>query len=322
MLISLLLVNPPRTSPNCLQQWTPRKADGPERGTVRGLATWRNLGNSLNRPQAAMTRTRPVAQALDRENPRAIFCDRPHGAPAPRGSLPRSALMTSLRAMFLFTPARQRLRRSSCRKDRSAPCVALRPGCLQLRLAEVPVGPAALQDGAQVVAQLFDGGPAEEPVAHVDLVDAQARIGHERVRDHRVVVRVSVLGDVEVLLHLAAWIGKEGPARADAGAELVRLGQAVSADGHQPAVPDLHLAMKLQEPFHLQPVLGTEASAAEYQHQRVGPLQLGELAAIAAVIGQLIVRERRSRNDVGSHFRSSRSGTSVRMPATSESTGR
>src|SRR6266446_9559906 len=69
------------------------------------------------------------------------------------------------------------------------------------------------------------------------------------------------------------------------GAELVRLGQAVSADGHQPAVPDLHLAMKLQEPFHLQPVLGTEASAAEYQHQRVGPLQLRELAALAAVIG-------------------------------------
>src|SRR5712692_7246329 len=164
--------------------------------------------------------------------------------------------------------------------------VALRPGCLQLRLAEVPVGPAALQDGAQVVAQLFDGGPAEEPVAHVDLVDAQARLEHERVRDHRVVVRVGVLGDVEVLLHLATWIGKEGPVRADAGAELVRLGQAVSADGHQPAVPDLHLAMKLQEPFHLQPVLGTEAAAAEYQHQRVGPLQLGELAALAAVIGR------------------------------------
>src|SRR5712664_2777961 len=126
--------------------------------------------------------------------------------------------------------------------------VALLPGSLQLRLTGVPVGPAALQDGAQVVAQLFDGGPAEEPVAHVDLVDAQARLEHERVRDHRVVVRVGVLGDVEVLLHLATWIGEEGPARADAGAELVRLGQAVSADGHQPAIPDLHLAMKLQEP--------------------------------------------------------------------------
>src|SRR5439155_9240128 len=42
--------------------------------------------------------------------------------PISGSSLPRSALMTSLRAMFLFTPARQRLRRSSCRKDRSAPC--------------------------------------------------------------------------------------------------------------------------------------------------------------------------------------------------------
>ena len=56
---------------------------------------------------------------------------------------------------------------------------------------------------------------AQEPVADVDVVDDQPWLEHDRVGDHRVVVGVGVLGDVEVLLHLAAGVGQEGPVGAD-----------------------------------------------------------------------------------------------------------
>src|SRR3954469_20766838 len=51
--------------------------------------------------------------------------------------------------------------------------VALRPRRSLLRAADVPIGTAALQDGAQVQAQLVRRRTAEEPVPVVDLVDAQ-----------------------------------------------------------------------------------------------------------------------------------------------------
>src|SRR5437868_11909987 len=46
--------------------------------------------------------------------------------------------------------------------------LALRPGCSLLRAADVPIGTAALQYGAQVEAQLLHRRPAEEPVPIVD----------------------------------------------------------------------------------------------------------------------------------------------------------
>jgi hypothetical protein len=86
-----------------------------------------------------------------------------------------------------------------------------------LRVArDVPVRTAALQHRAQVEAQLLDGRPAEKPLAVVDLVDTQTGFEHHRVRDHRIVRRIRVLRDVEILLHLASGIRKERPVRADA----------------------------------------------------------------------------------------------------------
>src|SRR2546427_11682583 len=35
----------------------------------------------------------------------------------------------------------------------------------------VPVGPAFLEDRTQVLAEFFQSGPPEEPVAHVDLIN-------------------------------------------------------------------------------------------------------------------------------------------------------
>src|SRR5262249_39919025 len=85
----------------------------------------------------------------------------------------------------------------SLRIERSL--VAVRPRGARDVARDVPVGAAALQDGAEVEAQLLDGRTAEEPVAVVDLVDAQARLEHERVRNHGVVRGIGVLRDVEVL---------------------------------------------------------------------------------------------------------------------------
>src|ERR1041384_3467200 len=87
----------------------------------------------------------------------------------------------------------------------------------------------------------FFGRPTEEPVSVVDLVDTQARLEHQRVRDHRIVMRVGVCRDVEILLQLAPGVREKRPVRADAGAELVRLEQVVGRDGHETAVADLHL---------------------------------------------------------------------------------
>src|SRR6476646_2518932 len=68
---------------------------------------------------------------------------------------------------------------------------------------------------AKVAAKVLERGPAPEPVAVVDAEDDQSRLEHERVRDHRVVVGVGVLLDVEVLLDLVASVGQEGPLCAD-----------------------------------------------------------------------------------------------------------
>src|SRR5437899_9007117 len=65
----------------------------------------------------------------------------------------------------------ERLRlRFSVRKETRL--LALCPGLSLLRAADVPIGTAALQRGAQVEAQLLHRRPAEEPIAIVDLVDA------------------------------------------------------------------------------------------------------------------------------------------------------
>jgi hypothetical protein len=45
--------------------------------------------------------------------------------------------------------------------------------------------------------------------------------------------------------------------------------------------------------------VGTEASAREHQHQRIVPLQLGELSVPAAVVRKLVVGEDGPGGDVG-----------------------
>src|SRR6202040_1425633 len=133
--------------------------------------------------------------------------------------------------------------------------LALRPSSSPLRTADIPIGSATLQHGAQVEAQLLHRRPAEEPVTVVNLVDAQARLEHQRVRDHRIVMRVGIFRDVEIFLHFAPGVREKRPEVADPRSEFIWLEQVVGRYRHETAVADLHLAVELQQPLVLPPVL-------------------------------------------------------------------
>jgi hypothetical protein len=65
-------------------------------------------------------------------------------------------------------------------------------------------------DGFQcccILHQAADGRSAKKPVAVVDLEYNETGFEDDDMRDHRIVLGVGVLGNVEVLLNLASWIG-------------------------------------------------------------------------------------------------------------------
>ena len=73
-------------------------------------------------------------------------------------------------------------------------------------------------------------GRPKKPVAHVDLIHNNAGLEDDRVRDHWVVLGISVLRDVEILLHDASRIGKKRPVCTDSGAKFIRLSDIVGAN--------------------------------------------------------------------------------------------
>ena len=73
---------------------------------------------------------------------------------------------------------------------------ALLPGGFEFGTGDVPVGAAFFGDGAQVLAEIFERGAAEEPVAVVNLINDKAGLEDDDMGDHRIVERVGVFGDV------------------------------------------------------------------------------------------------------------------------------
>jgi len=59
--------------------------------------------------------------------------------------------------------------------------------------------------------------------------------------------------------------------------------------------------MKCDKALGLSAVLWTETSPAKHQDHRMRALQLRELAALRGVVGKLIVRKKRARDDTRSH---------------------
>ena len=68
---------------------------------------------------------------------------------------------------------------------------------------------------------------------------------YNHVRDHGIVQRIGVFGDVEIFLDDTPRVGKERPMSSDSAAIFIRLGDIVGADRDQPAIGYLELSMKL-----------------------------------------------------------------------------
>jgi len=83
----------------------------------------------------------------------------------------------------------------------------LLPCGFQCGLCDVPVRAALPQHSTQVLPKLFDGRSAKKPVAVIDLEYNETWFEDDDIRDHRIVFRVRVLGNIEVLLNLASRIG-------------------------------------------------------------------------------------------------------------------
>src|SRR5712672_170283 len=104
------------------------------------------------------------------------------------------------------------------------------PSSFQFGPSDVPIRTAFLQHNAQVLPKLFDGRSAKKPVAVINLEYHETRFENDDMRDHRVVLGVRVLGDVEILLNLASRIRQKGPMSADARAVLIRRKHVVGTD--------------------------------------------------------------------------------------------
>ena len=67
----------------------------------------------------------------------------------------------------------------------------------------------------QIAPKIGDRWTTPEPVAVIDAVNHEARLEHERMRDHRMVLGVSVLLDVEILLNRSVGVRKKCPLGSD-----------------------------------------------------------------------------------------------------------
>src|SRR5438445_11869399 len=83
----------------------------------------------------------------------------------------------------------------------------LLPSGFQFGLGDVPVRTAFPQHSTQVLPKLFEGRSAKKPVTVVDLEYNQTWFEDDDMRDHRIVLGIRVLGNVEVFLNLASRIG-------------------------------------------------------------------------------------------------------------------
>jgi hypothetical protein len=121
--------------------------------------------------------------------------------------------------------------------------------------------------------------------------------------DCGIVGRVRVFGDVQIFLYEATRVGEKRPMSTDPTAIFIRLNDAVGADRDEAAIGNRKLPMELNKPLGLPAVLGAVTAAAENEHHRVLSLQIGKLAALSCVVGQLVIGKDRPWNDVGSHLR-------------------
>jgi hypothetical protein len=152
------------------------------------------------------------------------------------------------------------------------------------------------------MAEIFDCGPAKEPVTVVDLVNDETGFKHDRVWDHRIVQRIRVFSDIEVSLNYTPGVWEERPVGANSASKFIDLNNIVGSDCDQPAISNLELAVELNEALVLPTLLGAETAATENKHHRIWPLEFRELPALGAVVGKLIIEEDSAWNNIESHL--------------------
>src|SRR5271154_4305441 len=108
--------------------------------------------------------------------------------------------------------------------------VARVPSLAESRSLQVPVGADLARHGPQVVPEVDDRRAAPEPIAVIDAVDDESRLEHECMRNHRIMLRVGILRDVEVLLNRSVGVGEEGPLGAHRRTELLESMVVVGGD--------------------------------------------------------------------------------------------
>src|ERR1700682_4862853 len=87
----------------------------------------------------------------------------------------------------------------------------------------------------------------------------------------------------------------------DARAVVIRRNNVVRTDGDEAAVSASHLAVKLDQPLRLALILRAVSSPAKHKNHGIWPLQIGKLATLARVIGQLIIGKYCRSYNVSSH---------------------
>src|SRR5437868_9889580 len=122
---------------------------------------------------------------------------------------------------------------------------ALLPSRFELGRCDIPVRPAFLDNGTQVLAEIFQSGPAEKPIAHVDLINHKTRFDDNRVGNHGIVERIGVFGDIEIFLDDTSCVGEERPMGTDSGAKFICLSDIAGSNRDKPAIANLELTMEL-----------------------------------------------------------------------------
>jgi hypothetical protein len=106
---------------------------------------------------------------------------------------------------------------------------AFLPCGLHFRRGDIPIWPALLGDGAEVLTEILKRRAAKEPIAVVYLAYDEARFQNNDMWNHRIVDWIRVFGNVEILLNDSSRIREERPVSADACAVLVRKRDIVGA---------------------------------------------------------------------------------------------
>src|ERR1700722_5932271 len=137
------------------------------------------------------------------------------------------------------------------------------PCLTESRSSQVPVWADFARHGTQIVPKIDDRWTPPEPVAVVDAVDHEARLEHERMRDHGIVLGVGVLLYVEILLNCSVGVRKECPLGSHGRAEFLKSMVIVGGDRGDLSVRHCDLRVERSEFQVLLVLLGAIVAARQ-----------------------------------------------------------